>query len=226
MRVVIFIVLFFVSLYADKDFAVINKGDNNGSSLLVIAGIQGDEAGGYMAANLLMQRYSINNGKVVIVPNLNKKSILKNHRGIDGDMNRKFREIDKKDPDFKIVEDIKKIILDPSVDMVLHLHDGSGFFRPTHINTLENPTRWGQCSIIDMESMGSGKHSNLYEIATFVVENINKSKLKEQHKYHVKNTNTPELKSFEQQEMAKTLTYFRLRTTNPLLPMKPAKSSA
>lgn len=223
MRVLIFAILSFVLLYADENFAIINKGDNNGPSLLVIAGIQGDEAGGYMAANLLSQRYDISNGRVVIVPNLNKKSILYNHRGINGDMNRKFREINKKDPDFEIVESIKKIILDPHIDLILHLHDGSGFFRPKYINELENPSRWGQSSIIDVEKMNSGKYSNLGDIALFVVDNINKSILKEKHKYHVKNVNTPELKSFEQQEMAKALTYFSVINNKPALANEASK---
>jgi len=188
---------------------MIEKGDNNGSVLLLVAGIQGDEAGGYMSANLLAQKYDIHNGKVLIVPNLNGLSILKNSRGVNGDMNRKFKNISKDDPDYEIVTKIKEIILNPNVDIVLHLHDGSGFYRDSYIDELKNPARWGQSVIIDMDDINSsGKFGDLQAIASTIADGVNKNLLNSSHKFHIKNTKTDEQKTFEQQEMAKTLTYF------------------
>ena len=47
-------------------------------------------------------------GNLWIVPNLNGHSIMANRREFYNDMNRKFNIIDKKDPDYFVVERIKK----------------------------------------------------------------------------------------------------------------------
>ena len=69
------------------------KGDNDGSTLLVIGGIHGDEPGGYFAPSILADSYHILKGNVLVVPNLNPDSILAFKRGIYKDMNRKFAHI-------------------------------------------------------------------------------------------------------------------------------------
>ncbi len=89
-----------------------------------------NEPGGFHAANLLATpHYKITQGSVWVVPNLNPHSILANHRGIYGDMNRKFAQLSPKDPEYETIQRIKSIILDSRVGVILHLHDGSGFYR-------------------------------------------------------------------------------------------------
>lgn len=100
-----------------------------GPTLLVIGGIQGDEPGGFTAASMLVTNYKVKSGSVWVVPNLNFESIIKRSRGIHGDMNRKFNVLSKKDPEFSEVQKIKKIILSKNVDIVINLHDGSGFYK-------------------------------------------------------------------------------------------------
>lgn len=90
-----------------------NKDDN--TTLLVIAGIHGNEPGGYFAASVLATHYSVKSKNIWIVPNLNKESIIRNSRGIHGDMNRKFAAIKKNDSDKATIEAIKKIILEENV---------------------------------------------------------------------------------------------------------------
>eukprot|EP01022_Parablepharisma_sp_SALTPOND_P002856 TRINITY_DN11143_c0_g2_i1.p2 TRINITY_DN11143_c0_g2~~TRINITY_DN11143_c0_g2_i1.p2 ORF type:complete len:425 (+),score=39.04 TRINITY_DN11143_c0_g2_i1:2880-4154(+) len=164
-----------------------------------------------MAANILANRYEIDEGEVWIVPNLNYKSIVENSRGVHGDMNRKFKDVDESDPDYDAVERIKSIILDEKVDVILHLHDGSGFYRKEYIDASLNPQRWGQSSIIDTKKVDSAKHGELEEIAQKVADSVNEHLLEDEHKFHVKNTNTPLGKTFEQKEMLKTLTYFTIK---------------
>ena len=205
----LFIFLFYSNLAAVDNkfnFDLIKKGEDNNNTLLVIGGIQGDEPGGFIAASLLATHYEITKGSIWIVPNLNFYSIIKRSRGPYGDMNRKFASLSKKDPEYETVQRIKSYIQDEKVKLIVNLHDGSGFYRPKYIDKLHSPYRWGQCSIIDQESIDACKYGNLQEISKQVVDHVNKHLMKDQHKYHVHNTRTNE----GDEEMAKTLTYFAI----------------
>ncbi len=187
-----------------KTDGVTKKDDNN--TLLVIGGIQGDEPGGFLAASLLSTQYKITKGALWVVPNLNFPSIIKRSRGISGDMNRKFSKISKKDPDYDTVSKIKTLITDPKVALIVNLHDGSGFYREKYIDKYQNPKRWGNSCIIDQNDLNNSKYGNLHEIASMVVEGINKHLQEDKHKYHVKNTKT----RLGDQEMLKSLTFFAI----------------
>lgn len=186
---------------------------------LIIGGIQGDEPGGFNAANLFLQHYKIVSGEVWVIPNLNRHSILRNHRGIYGDMNRKFKQIDQSDQEYKLVERLKQIIKDDRVSIVYHLHDGSGFYRQNYVSHNLNPNRWGNCSIIDQEKLEDAEYVDLAGISKQVVENINSKVLKDLHTYHIRNTRT----ELEDREMQKSLTYFAVRNKKTALANEASK---
>jgi len=194
--------------------------DRPGNTLLVIGGIQGDEPGGFNAASLLATHYHIKKGNVWVVPNLNFISIIHRNRGIYGDLNRKFAVISVNDPEFTAIKKIKSLILDDQVDLILNLHDGSGFYRPTYIDKLHNPKRWGQSLIIDQQRVQSKNFGNLQEIADQVVSRVNRHLFDESHTFHVKNTRTRDGDT----EMAKTLTYFAARHLKPAFGLEASKS--
>lgn len=182
---------------------------NDGPTLLVVGGIQGDEPGGFSAASLLVTHYEIKKGNVWVVPNLNFPSIIKSSRGLHGDMNRKFAKLSPSDPEYGIVRSIQSIILAPQVNIILNLHDGSGWYRPKWENSLKNPKRWGQCIVIDQESIDGDvaqhhEYQNLYAIASAVRDDVNVKLLRYLHSYRIKNTTT---RNFDH-EMEKTLSYF------------------
>ncbi|MDH5178346.1 MAG: succinylglutamate desuccinylase/aspartoacylase family protein [Gammaproteobacteria bacterium] len=179
----------------------------DGPTLLVIGGIQGDEPGGFTAASLLVTDYRITHGNVWVVPNLNFLSIIKRSRGVYGDMNRKFLTLPKADPEYAAVEKIKSIILNEKVDIILNLHDGSGFYNPKYIDRLHNPKRWGQSIIIDQADIETQRFGKLAEIAERVSKIINGNIDNDKIHFYVKNTNT----SQGDVEMEKTLTYFAIR---------------
>ena len=187
------------------DFTVTALGAG-GPEVLVIGGIQGDEPGGFSAAALLATRYNITRGTVRVVPNLNFISIIERSRGTNSDMNRKFASISPNDPDYDTVCRIQSIITAPSVDLILHLHDGSGFYRPTQESNLRNPNRWGQCVIIDLERWPNIAFGELKEMADMVAADVNQRLLKPDHTFFVKNTHTDK----GNLEMAKTLTWYAL----------------
>lgn len=191
-----------------------------GNTLLVIGGIQGDEPGGFNAASLLVTDYKIRKGSVWIVPNLNFISIIKRTRGVYGDLNRKFASIRRSDPEFKTISKIKRIILDDRVDLILNLHDGSGFYRPTYVDRAHNPYRWGQSIIIDQERIEAAPFGNLQEIAGQIVEKVNRHLFSHEHTYRVKNTRT----RLGNVEMAKTLTYYAVSNLKPAFGVEVSKT--
>lgn len=140
MKFFISIIFFISGLFAlDLEFSVGENGksldDNN--TVLIFGGIQGDEPGGFHAASLLLSDYNITKGKIIVAPNLAFDSIIKRSRGKNGDLNRKFASISPKDPDYQTVKRIKELILLPEVSMVINLHDGWGFYKPTYIDAMK-----------------------------------------------------------------------------------------
>ena len=188
------------------DFDIIKKGFKDNNTLLIVGGIQGDEPGGFMAASLIATHYTITKGSVWIVPNLNFYSIIKRSRGPYGDMNRKFANLSKNDPEYESIQRIKSYIKDKSVKLIVNLHDGSGYYRPKYEDKLHSPYRWGQCSIIDQENISTKKYSNLLDISNKVVSHVNKHLIKDEDIYHLHNTRTVE----GDKEMEKTLTYYAI----------------
>jgi len=221
-----FLLCLFISLspaFANKhmDFTLHKlESGKPGNTLLVIGGIQGDEPGGFNAASLLVTHYKIRKGSVWVVPNLNFISIIKRTRGVYGDLNRKFATLRRSDPEFQTISKIKALILDDRVDLILNLHDGSGFYRPVYLDRKRNPHRWGQSIIIDQEKIESRRFGNLDEVAGKIVEAVNRHVLSEEHCYHVKNTRT----RLGDQEMAKTLTYYAICNLKPAFGVEVSKS--
>ncbi len=202
-----------VNLAFALDFTLIKKENNvSDPTLLVVGGIQGDEPGGFNASTILATHYTITKGNVWVVPNLNFYSIVKRSRGPYGDMNRKFATLKKSDPEYKIVQRIKSIITDKQVDLVVNMHDGSGFYREKYIDKLHNPYKWGQSSIIDQATFDfNSPYKDLLKISQYVVKHVNEHLLDKEHRYHTHNTKTRE----GDVEMAKSLTYFAINNKKP-----------
>lgn len=212
-----------VSAFAQSplDFSLHKLGnDPAGPTILVIGGIQGDEPGGFSAAGMLVSHYNITKGNVWVVPNLNFLSIIKSSRGSYGDMNRKFAALDKNDPDYQSVQRIKEIIRNDQIDLVLNLHDGSGFYNPKYIDRLHNPRYWGQCVIIDQKNIEHPLFGNLDHMAKIAVEKANSELLKPSDKFHLKNTRTRE----GDHEMEKSLTYYAIKHGKPAFGIEASKS--
>ena len=212
MRVFLIFLIFLSSVFSSKyDFSLYKLGDDSNATLLIFGGIQGDEPGGFNAASLLVTHYKIKKGSVWVVPNLNFYSILLRSRGPYGDMNRKFARLSPTDPEFNIVQKAKELIKSPNVDMVINLHDGSGFYRPTWEDKWHNPSRWGQSCIVDQTAIESSKYGNLEKIAYRVRDHINSMLHKKEHQFSVKDTHTRD----GDKEMEKSLTFFAINQGKP-----------
>lgn len=196
------------------------KGEEEGKTILVVGGIQGDEPGGFTAASLLVTNYKIKRGNVWVIPNLNFNSIVKSSRGLYGDMNRKFNKIKLNDPDYLAVEEVKRLIRDDKVDLVLNLHDGSGFYREKHVDRNRSPNRWGQCIVIDQSYLDNSEFPELGKIGEAVANGVNKRIINKEHQYRVRNTRT----RAGNKEMQKTLTYYAVNQNKSAFGLEVSKS--
>ncbi len=186
------------------------QGVEPGKTLLVIGGIQGNEPGGYLAADMYVEM-SLKKGNLIVVPRANFYSILHNVRGINGDMNRKFGGAGQKsweDWDALIIEKLKELIEES--DFLLNLHDGSGFYADTWISDLRNPKRYGQSIIADCAVFYSKKYNKTFDMADIarkICTRVNPQIDNEKHHFHFNNHNTsdPETRHPEQRKSA---TYF------------------
>jgi Carboxypeptidase controlling helical cell shape catalytic/C-terminal domain of metallo-carboxypeptidase len=202
-------------------FSLIKKECDKTPVLLVIGGIHGNEPGSYFATAMLTQYYTIKKGNLWIIPNLNRDSIQQDNRGIYGDMNRKFANIDPKDPDFATVREVQNIITDPHVGLILNLHDGHGFYRKEYQNTILNPSAWGQTCVIDQGTLDTNNsYGNLDEIASKVRGEINGGLIEDHHLFDVRNTNT----RFDDEEMKHSLTYFAVNHHKPAFAIETSKN--
>ncbi|MFK5937121.1 MAG: M99 family carboxypeptidase catalytic domain-containing protein [Sulfurimonas sp.] len=218
--VLLSIIIYTVSLNANIQLIKKENSDSN-TTLLVVGGIHGDEPGGYFAASLLATHYKIKSKNLWIIPNLNKKSILQNKRGIHGDMNRKFSVIKKNDKDKKIVDEVKKIILSKNISLVLNLHDGHGFYRKKNQGSIFNPTAWGQTCVIDQCNLKEEQEfGNLNNIALTVKNNVNTKLIKKHHSFNVKNTKT----KYDDEAMQLSLTYFAVTNNKPAFAIETSKN--
>lgn len=184
-------------------------GHNPGKTLLLIGGIQGDEPGGYLSADLYSD-LELETGNLIIVPRANFKSIILGERGPDGDMNRQFHEEAKPGPMREVVDKLKGLMSE--ADLFLHLHDGWGYYRPDYIDNLRNPNRYGQSIIADTDNFActDGDQLQLETMAKQILEKVNAKIANEEHHLHFFNTKTTETGTAHK-AMRKTATYYALR---------------
>lgn len=197
-----------------------HNGGPASNTLLVIGGVHGDEPGGYFAASLLTTHYHIKKGALWVVPNLNFESLVRNQRGVYGDMNRKFAFVSSDDKDYESVMRIKSIVLEPQVDLVINQHDGHGFYRERWQNQIFNPRAWGQSFVIDQKRLEDVKFGNMDEIAQKVKEGLNRHLNSDHHFFSIKNTET----RYKDEEMQRSLTYFAVTNLVPAFGQETSKN--
>lgn len=228
MRFILAFILTFYSLtytlYAEnlvRDFELykLNEGDKNAPTLLLMGGIHGDEPGAYYSTDIFLRHYKITKGSVWVVPVVNPHGMFANMRGVYGDMNRKFAALSQNDPDYESIQNIKKLLANPEIDISMHLHDGSGYWRPTYQSNLLNPHKWGNCSVVDQIRI-DGKYGELESFVVQMVADINLRILNPIHRFHVHNTQT---KAKNDVEQLKALTFFSLSLNKPALTNETSK---
>jgi len=184
-------------------------GEEPGKTLLLVGGIQGNEPGGFLSADLYADM-ALAKGNLVVVPRANFYSILLNRRQINEDMNRQFAESSEINYEAKIVAILKELISES--DCLLNLHDGSGFFSERWESSMRNPKRYGQSIIADCETYPdseTGKALHLGDMARHVADQINRQIKEPGHRFRFNNhrTRNPDTLHPEQRKSA---TYYAL----------------
>jgi len=166
------------------------KGEVPGKNMLIIGGIH-NEPGGYLTADHYVD-LKLEKGSITVVPRANFRTIIEDKRGIYGDMNRKFtNQRNILDADSKIVEILKNLIAE--ADLLLNLHEGSGFYRHTYISKKLNPMKFGQSIIADTDVFYKKYPSDsvyLQKMAEEVIRIVNNKIKNEDYYYRFNNHNT------------------------------------
>ncbi|MFC1490592.1 M14/M99 family metallopeptidase [Candidatus Latescibacterota bacterium] len=185
-------------------------GKEAGATMMIIGGIQGDEPGGYLAADLYADM-QLEKGNLIVVPRANFNSIIQNSRGVNGDMNRKFSSSESTayDSDSDIVEVLQNLIM--KSDVLLNLHEGSGFYYPEYISDIKNPMRYGQSIIADAAkyTKENGEVIDLEGPAKRVIDIVNKNITNTEHHLRFSNHETISEDS-KHKEQRKSATFFAL----------------
>ncbi len=183
-------------------------GAEDGNTLMIIGGIQGDEPGGFMSADLYAD-ISLAKGNLIVVPRANFFSIIMKHRGPDGDMNRQFGDPVTAKRHKKIVQVLKGLIAES--DLFLNLHDGSGFYRPTWEGPMANPKRYGQSLIADTAvfTKADGSTINMKSMAERVLAKVNPQIKDKRYHLSFNNHRTANVDSMHK-EQRRSATYYAL----------------
>jgi hypothetical protein len=186
------------------------QGRQKGPTLLIVAGIHGDEEAGYLTA----ERYidvKLKKGNLIIVPRLNGPAINAGKRcGLGGDMNRLFNlPPGSSNPDAKLVHIAKQLI--GQSDYVLNLHQGYDFYNPRWVSRKRNPSKWGQSNVIDTATyhLPGGQKLELGNYAKQVVQRTNERIPDGDFHFTVNNTDTSGKRS-RHREQRGSLTYYSL----------------
>ena len=184
-------------------------GQQPGKTILLIGGIQGDEPGGFLSVDLYAD-ISLAKGNLIVVPRANFHSIVLQRRQINEDMNRKFGPNKKKGYETEVVAILKKLIAES--DLLLNMHDGSGFFAETWISPTRNPKKFGQSIIADADTYVSRKSNvklELGELAREVCKRMNLHIKDPAHFFRFNNHRTAE-KDSHHKEQRGSATYYAL----------------
>ncbi|MBU1341976.1 MAG: succinylglutamate desuccinylase/aspartoacylase family protein [Proteobacteria bacterium] len=200
------------------------NGTKPGKTLLIVGGIQGDEPGGFLAADFYAD-FLLEKGNLIVVPRANFPSILKMERKINQDMNRKFLDDDIPNYETKVVTVLKKLICES--DCFLNLHEGSGIYSTEFEDEMKNQERFGQSIIADntvLEKTGSEENINLEQMAQIVIAKINRHIKNKEHYFHFNNHRTNDPDSIHKEQL-KSATYYAYQSCKiPAFGIESAKS--
>ncbi|WP_158056859.1 M14 family metallopeptidase [Halorussus halophilus] len=119
---------------AEETTVYVIDADEAGPTVMVVGGMHGDEEAGYMTANKIKD-WSIDRGKLVVLPEANKKAINNNSRNAnlagndDGvvDLNDQFPE--GSSPDGYLPEAIWGVVTDENIDFLWDMHSARGRYK-------------------------------------------------------------------------------------------------
>lgn len=119
------------------------EGEEAGPTAVVVGGVHGDERSGYLAAERVLG-WSIDAGRLVVIPRANQVAIRRNTReGVGGDLNRQFTPGE--EPGTRLARALWERVADTSPDVVVNLHSSKGIygFHPEFVGQALFPSEVG-----------------------------------------------------------------------------------
>ncbi len=200
------------------------NGSLPGKTLLIVGGIQGDEPGGFLAADFYAD-FMLEKGNLIVVPRANFPSILKMERKINQDMNRKFSDDKIINYETRVVNVLKKLICES--DCFLNLHEGSGIYSDKWETKFKNPKKFGQSIITDnaiLEKSDPKENIDLEKMARKVIEKINLHIKDKNLLFHFNNHRTSHPESIHKEQL-RSATYYAYKVCKiPAFGIESAKS--
>ncbi len=149
------------------------EGDDPQPIVLLLGGVHGDEAGGYLAADAFVDS-RVRRGTLIIIPRANFRAIRQGKRFVHRDLNRLFHMVElpsinlwvREDGEPRLMEVIKQLM--GRSDFLITMHDGRGFNN-------QDRRRWGQTLNVDANYLmcADGRSVAMNVIANKVVSRVN-----------------------------------------------------
>lgn len=139
--------------------------EQEGPTVMIMAGVHGDELAGIEAAKQFMENIKLERGTVIIIPEANKEAIEHRVRAMsqEEDLNRNYPG----DPTLEGIErlagEIFEIMKNNEIDFLLDLHESVDYYN-------KNTTFYGQTIVLD-----DNNNIFLQEIANYLVNELNSS---------------------------------------------------
>ena len=146
-------------------------GLNEGKSIIIEAGIHGDEIAGTLAIEKLIPEIIITKGRVVWLPQMNKPAYQAKKRFINVDLNKVFPgDKTKKQYEHALAADLFEWVGKQNADVVVTLHES----RYLHDGT--NPKTFGQTIVYGVKPQP--------QLLTFVLNDLNTELDEPRHKFY------------------------------------------
>ena len=122
------------------------EGYEKGPTILLEAGIHGDEMAGTYALDKLMYKLKVKKGKVVIIPRMNILACQLNKRFINIDLNRVFAKNDTKNYyEYLLADEIYELVGKEKIEYVLTLHESK------YLHDQESKKNYGQTVVYGVD---------------------------------------------------------------------------
>jgi peptidoglycan hydrolase-like protein with peptidoglycan-binding domain len=98
----------------------------SGPVVMIVGGVHGNEPAGYTAAGKVKD-WDIKKGKLIVLPQANKKAVENKTRTYNGDLNRDFPQSSKESCDNTLSKSIYAAVKSYDVDWLMDMHEGYNY---------------------------------------------------------------------------------------------------
>lgn len=134
-----------------------------GPTIMILAGVHGDELAGIEAAKKYLGSFQPKKGTVIIIPEANKEACQNQVRAIspEEDLNRNYPGDSNSDGIKRLAGEIMSLMKDNNTQFLLDLHESVDFYT-------ENSDCYGQTVVLDDD-----QHELLNQISSYLITQLN-----------------------------------------------------